>query len=153
MLFIWTHNKQFFFLSTFNNWPPRFCCGIFLKVLCQSKNFAYSLIYIYIYIYMNILSMILAYFVADNETKLFFLVLFFFINKKNYITVTTNTSLQICIYICIFSSFSLSHFLPSIFFLVFLFISNSKRVTISMCMFKKSSTSNTKTINLTKMYD
>ena len=45
----------------------------------------------------------------------------------------------------IFSSFSLSHFLPSIFFLVFLFISNSKRVTIAMCMFKNSSSSNAKT--------
>ena len=28
-----------FFLSTYNNWPPRFCCGIFLKVLCQFQKF------------------------------------------------------------------------------------------------------------------
>ena len=73
---------------------------------------------------MNIFSRILPYLDVDNEMKLFFLALFFFINKKNYIIVTTNNFVQICIYICNFSSFSLSRFLPSIFFLVFLSISN-----------------------------
>ena len=73
---------------------------------------------------MNILSRILAYFAIDNKMKLFFLTLFFFINQKNYIVVTTNKFVQICIYICNFSSFSLSRYHPSIFFLVFLSISN-----------------------------
>jgi len=33
-----------FFLSTFNNWSPRFCCEIFFWKYCaSSKNFAHSL--------------------------------------------------------------------------------------------------------------
>ena len=95
---------------------------------------------------MNILSRILVYFAVDNEMKLFFLTLFFFINKK-ITSLLQPTQLYKSVSISvIFSSFSLSRFLPSIFFfLVFLFISNSKRVTMSMCMIKKSSTANVKT--------
>ena len=95
---------------------------------------------------MNILSRILVYFAVDNEMKLFFLTLFFFINKK-ITSLLQPTQLYKSVSISvIFSSFSLSRFLPSIFFfLVFLFISNSKRVTMSMCMIKKSSTTNVKT--------
>ena len=93
---------------------------------------------------MNILSRILAYFAIDNKMKLFFLALFFFINKKiASLLQPTHLYKSLSIFV-IFSSFSLSCFLPSIFFLVFLFISNSKGVTMSMCMVKKSSTSNTK---------
>ena len=43
-----------FFLSTFNNWPPRFYCGIFLKVLCQFQKFCLFIkkkLYIHIYEY------------------------------------------------------------------------------------------------------
>ena len=132
-----------FFLSTFNNWPPRFCCGIFLKVSCQFQKI--FLFIKYIYIYMNILSMILAYFAIDNKIKLFFLALFFFINKKITSMLQPTHLYKFVSISVIFLSFSLSHFLPSIFFSVFLFISNSKRVTMSMCMVKKSSTSNAKT--------
>ena len=94
---------------------------------------------------MNILSMILAYFAVDNKVKLFFFALFFFINKKITSLLQSTQLYKFVSISVIFSSFSLSHFLPSIFFLVFLFISNSKRVTMSMCMIKKSSTSNIKT--------
>ena len=76
--------------------------------------------------------------------KLFFLALFFFINKKITSLLQLANLYKFVFIFVIFSSFSPSHFLTSIFFLVFLFISNSKRVTMSMCMFKKSSTSNTK---------
>ena len=93
---------------------------------------------------MNILSMILAYFAVDNKIKLFFLALFFFINTKITSMLQPTYLYKFVSISVIFFSFSLSHFLPSIFFLVFLFISNSKRVTMSMCMFKKSSTTNAK---------
>ena len=112
-----------------------------MKVLCQFQKFCS-----FIKKNMNILSRTLVYFAVDNEMKLFFLTLFFFINKKNYITTPTNTAVQICIYICNFFlilSILLSPFY--FFFLVFFFISNSKRVTMSMCMIKKSSTTNIKT--------
>ena len=102
-----------FFLSTFNNWLPRFFCGIFLKVLCQFQKFCSFIKKKY----MNILSKILAYFAVDNEMK-FFLILSISLSSLYF-----------------FSQF----FFPSS------IISDSKRVTMSMCMVKKSSTSKAKT--------
>ena len=95
---------------------------------------------------MNILSMILAYFAVDNKIKLFFLALFFFINKKITSMLQPTHLYKFVSISVIFFSFSLSHFLPSIFFSVFLLITNSKRVTMSICMFKKSSISNAKNL-------
>ena len=105
-----------FFLSTFINWPPRFWCGIFLKVLCQFQKFCS-----FIKKNMNILSRILVYFAVNNEMKLFFLTLFFFINKKiTSLLQPTQRHKSVSISV-IFSSFSLSRFLPLFFFLSFSF--------------------------------
>ena len=92
-----------FFLSTFNNWSPIFVLEFFSK-----KK-------------LNILSKILAYFAFDNEMKLFFLTLFFFINKKiTSLLQPTNLYKYVSIYV-IFFSFSLSRFSFLFFSLLLLF--------------------------------
>ena len=79
-----------FFLSTFNNWLPRFFCGIFLKVLCQFQKFCSFIKKKY----MNILSKILAYFAVDNEMKFFLILsislssLYFFLSFSFYLQLS-----------------------------------------------------------------
>ena len=107
-----------FFLSIFNNWSPIFCSGIFLKVLCQFQKFCS---FIKKFFFLNILSKILAYFAFENEMKLFFLTLFFFINKKiTSLLQPTNLYKYVSIYV-IFFSFSLSRFSFLFFSLLLLF--------------------------------
>ena len=88
-----------------------FVVNFFWKYCVSSKNFANSLKK-----KKNILSRILAYFIVDNEMKLFFLALFFFINKKITSLLQLANMYKFVSIFVIFSSFSLSCFLPSIFF-------------------------------------
>ena len=79
-----------FFLSTFNNWLPRFFVEFFWKYCVSSKNFAHSLKKKY----MNILSKILAYFAVDNEMKFFLILsislssLYFFLSFSFYLQLS-----------------------------------------------------------------
>ena len=94
-----------------------FVVKFFWKYCVSSKSFAHSLIYIYIFIF----SRILAYFAVDNEMKLFFLALFFLINKKiTSLLQPTNLYKYVSIYV-IFFSFSLSRFSFLFFSLLLLF--------------------------------
>ena len=95
------------FLDTFKNSPPRFCC----------KNVALKIAHLLKKNEINKPSLrTLAYFVVDNEIKLFLPTLFFFINKSKKLHHLHNQSIHI--YIC--NSFLIHSIFLSLFYVFFL---------------------------------